>query len=235
MSRILSRDRAAPVGHRFPCSQLRMVSTETPIRRENSIWVRPRRFLIRRAYLAASCMASLSSVAFCRAISSSVVASTRSGSIRPSEARDTIPGSIAMRCFFILINLGRHRARLIFFNFTKNSTARSFATLRQCQGFEQIFGQRRAGSGPRRCNSEGAGNPVGGACGKDAADDMAAGWGGKVTQGREGRSMFRAWLRWPGPCCQLFEPGGRGSVQAGSWAVSSFIELIHRYRPLLSA
>ncbi len=93
LSSTLSSACAAPLGLRLPCSQLRTVSSETLMRRENSAWLKPRRLRIRRAYRAASCMASASSAAMCRAMSSSVVASTPAASI---QAVARVEGSLEL-------------------------------------------------------------------------------------------------------------------------------------------
>ena len=92
---------AAPVGHRLPCSQLRMVSSETSIRSANSAWLNPRRLRTRRANFAASSIASAESAAWCLAISASVVASTRCASIRPARLVLGASTSIFIRTFFI--------------------------------------------------------------------------------------------------------------------------------------
>ena len=76
LSRILSKALAAPVGPRLPCSQLRIVSCGTSMRRANSTCVSPRRLRTPRAKRAMSRIASASSWRACCAISSSVVASS---------------------------------------------------------------------------------------------------------------------------------------------------------------
>ena len=61
LSRIRSNVLAAPVGPRLPCSQLRIVSCDTSMRRANSTCVRPVRLRTRRANRAMSRIASASS------------------------------------------------------------------------------------------------------------------------------------------------------------------------------
>jgi hypothetical protein len=77
-----SNARAAPSGGRFARSQSRTVTTGTPIRRANSTCERPVRRRTRRAQAAASIPASALSAAAWRAISASVVLSTRAQSSR---------------------------------------------------------------------------------------------------------------------------------------------------------
>ena len=79
-------------GSASPCSQLRIVSCGTPMRRAISICVSPSRRRTRRAYRAASRMASSSSSCCWSAISASVVASTLAGSILPSGQGCRIAG-----------------------------------------------------------------------------------------------------------------------------------------------
>src|SRR5690554_3555522 len=105
LSSTLSSALAAPVGLRLPCSQLRMVSSETSMRSENSAWLSPKRLRTRRANLAASCMASASSAAACLAMSFSEVASKRTGSMRPFAREAGTAGSIVTRTVFIVSDL----------------------------------------------------------------------------------------------------------------------------------
>src|SRR5690554_3081262 len=105
LSSTLSSALAALVGLRLPCSQLRMVSSETLMRSENSAWLNPKRLRTRRANFATSCMACASSAAACLAMSASVVASTRAGSMRPDASVAGTAGSIVMRTVFIVLDL----------------------------------------------------------------------------------------------------------------------------------
>ena len=73
LSRTLSNALAAPVGLRLPCSQLRMVSSDTSMRRENSSCVSPRRFRTRCANAAASWAEAASSSRCCASRSASEV------------------------------------------------------------------------------------------------------------------------------------------------------------------
>ena len=73
LSRMRSSVLAAPVGPRLPCSQLRIVSCDTPMRRANSTCVRPMRLRTRRANRAMSRIASASSSRCCEIRSPSVV------------------------------------------------------------------------------------------------------------------------------------------------------------------
>ncbi len=100
-----NRARAAPVGQRLPCSQLRIVSRGTSTHRASSVWDSPSRRRTRRAYRAMSCMASSSSSRSCAAISASVVASTLAGSIRPSGRVDRSSGSILTRVVLMVRDL----------------------------------------------------------------------------------------------------------------------------------
>ena len=63
---------AAPVGQRLPGSRYRIVSCGTSSRRANSVWVRPSRRWILRAYRAMACIAFFSSSCSCAAITASV-------------------------------------------------------------------------------------------------------------------------------------------------------------------
>lgn len=88
-SRIRSNAFAGPAGSRLPCSQLRTVSSGTPIRVAKAAWVSPVLRRTRRAYAAASRHNSWSSSAAWRAISASVVPSTRAPSTRPFSGTRT--------------------------------------------------------------------------------------------------------------------------------------------------
>ena len=105
LSSTLNSDFAAPVGHRLPCSQLRIVSSGTSIRAENSAWLNPRRLRTRRANFPASSIASASSLAACRSRSASVVASSRAASTRPALKDSGIDASIVTRFVLIVLDL----------------------------------------------------------------------------------------------------------------------------------
>ena len=104
-SRILSNALAAPVGPRLPCSQLRMVSCGTSMRRANSTCVSPRRRRTRRAKRPMSRIASASSSRAWQAMSSSPVASSTSWSTRPTGPSCGLSGSIVNRVPLIFANL----------------------------------------------------------------------------------------------------------------------------------
>lgn len=105
LSSTLNIDFAAPVGHRLPCSQLRIVSSGTSIRAENSAWLNPRRLRTRRANFPASSIAPASSLAACRSRSASVVASSRAASTRPALMDSGIDASIVTRFVLIVLDL----------------------------------------------------------------------------------------------------------------------------------
>ena len=92
----------AMVRLRLPCSQLRIVSSDTSIRSANSCCVSPNRFRTRCANRAASCAADASSTFCCKARSASDVSASLRAFTRPAGAFRTDVSSILKCAVFIV-------------------------------------------------------------------------------------------------------------------------------------